>query len=48
MEIVWFIVGFLFETIGDHQMKKFKSSPENMEKVTTLGLWKYTRHPYYS
>lgn len=45
--IFLFIVGFLFEAIGDYQMKKFKSSPENKGKIMTSGLWKYTRHPNY-
>jgi steroid 5-alpha reductase family enzyme len=43
---VW-IVGFLFEAIGDFQLARFKSDPANAGKVMDRGLWKYTRHPNY-
>lgn len=43
---IW-IVGFIFETVGDYQLKKFKSNPSNKGKLLTTGLWKYTRHPNY-
>ncbi len=42
-----FITGFLFETIGDHQMVAFKKDPSNSGQLITTGLWKYTRHPNY-
>jgi len=45
--IILFIIGFLFEAIGDHQMRKFKSLPQNKGKIIQSGLWKYTRHPNY-
>lgn len=44
--LVWGI-GFLFETVGDYQLSKFKSNPSNKNKVLNTGLWKYTRHPNY-
>ncbi len=44
--IVW-IVGFIFESLGDKQLKEFKSKPENKGKLMTIGLWSYTRHPNY-
>ena len=44
--MVW-VIGFLFETLGDHQLSKFKSNPANKNKVLNTGLWKYTRHPNY-
>ncbi len=43
---VW-ITGFFFESIGDTQLTKFKSNPENKGKIIQNGLWKYTRHPNY-
>lgn len=43
---VW-IIGFLFEAIGDFQKSKFKSNPDNNGKICRVGLWKYTRHPNY-
>ncbi len=44
--LVW-IIGFIFESIGDHQLKVFKSKEENKGKLMKTGLWKYTRHPNY-
>lgn len=43
---VW-LTGFLFESIGDWQLARFKSVPTNHGKVMDRGLWKYTRHPNY-
>ncbi|MDD4308797.1 MAG: DUF1295 domain-containing protein [Candidatus Cloacimonetes bacterium] len=44
--LLW-IIGFAFESVGDHQMMMFKQNPINKGKVMNLGLWKYTRHPNY-
>ncbi len=44
--LVW-MVGFVFESLGDYQLKTFKRNPENKGKLMTTGLWKYTRHPNY-
>jgi steroid 5-alpha reductase family enzyme len=41
------LVGFLFEAIGDYQLRQFKKKAENRGKIMTGGLWKYTRHPNY-
>jgi len=43
---VW-IVGFLFETVGDEQLRRFKRDPSAKGRIMTAGLWKYTRHPNY-
>ncbi len=43
---VW-LIGFLFEAIGDWQLVKFKQIPANRGRVLETGLWKYTRHPNY-
>lgn len=45
--VVLFIIGFVFEALGDHQLKVFKSNPNNKGKILSTGLWKYTRHPNY-
>jgi len=45
--IIIYLSGLIFEVIGDSQMKKFKTVPENQGKIITIGLWKYTRHPNY-
>lgn len=44
--LVW-VVGFFFESIGDYQLSRFLSEPENKGKIMTSGLWRYTRHPNY-
>lgn len=41
------LIGFLVESIGDLQMYRFKSNPNNHGKIYTKGLWHYTRHPNY-
>lgn len=42
-----FVVGFLFESIGDGQLARFKSRADSRGKVMQTGLWRYTRHPNY-
>ncbi|MBX2945051.1 MAG: DUF1295 domain-containing protein [Cyclobacteriaceae bacterium] len=44
--LIW-LTGFYFESVGDYQLKQFKSVPENKGKIITTGLWRYTRHPNY-
>ena len=44
--LIW-IVGLLFESVGDLQLMLFKTEPSNRGKILTTGLWKYTRHPNY-
>ena len=41
------LVGLLFESIGDYQLARFKSDPTNKGRVMNRGLWRYTRHPNY-
>ena len=41
----WF--GFLFETVADWQLTRFKANPDNQGKVMDRGLWRNTRHPNY-
>jgi steroid 5-alpha reductase family enzyme len=45
--VVLFVVGFLFEAIGDAQLTRFKADPDNQGQVMDHGLWRYTRHPNY-
>ncbi|MCO4793532.1 MAG: DUF2177 family protein [Bacteriovoracaceae bacterium] len=42
-----FIIGFLFESIGDYQLSCFKKNPSNRGRIMSTGLWGYTRHPNY-
>lgn len=44
--VVWGI-GQFFEAVGDYQLARFKSRPENKGRVMNRGLWRYTRHPNY-
>lgn len=44
--IVW-VIGFLFESISDEQLRKFKSKPESKGVLMTAGLWSWSRHPNY-
>lgn len=45
--ILLWIVGFVFESVGDAQLTKFKKDPANAGKVMDKGLWSLTRHPNY-
>lgn len=45
--ILFWLVGFYFEAVGDAQMMRFKSDSSNKGKVMNQGLWKFTRHPNY-
>lgn len=45
--IALWILGMSFQVIGDAQLARFKSKPENKGKVLASGVWKYTRHPNY-
>jgi steroid 5-alpha reductase family enzyme len=41
------LLGLVFETIGDAQLARFKADPQNRGQVMDRGLWRYTRHPNY-
>lgn len=43
---VW-ILGFVFEALGDKQLKDFVSDKRNKGHIMKTGLWRYTRHPNY-
>jgi steroid 5-alpha reductase family enzyme len=45
--IALWALGFLFETVADRQLTRFRSRPENRGKVLDTGLWRYSRHPNY-
>ena len=44
--LLW-LVGMIFESVGDWQLARFKRDPANAGKVMDRGLWRYTRHPNY-
>lgn len=43
---VW-VVGVMFEAVGDHQLRVFKADPANKGVIMDRGLWAWTRHPNY-
>jgi 3-oxo-5-alpha-steroid 4-dehydrogenase 1 len=45
--VLIFLLGFLFETISDYQLFRFKKDKYNKGKIIQSGLWKYSRHPNY-
>jgi steroid 5-alpha reductase family enzyme len=45
--VVLFVIGLVFEAVGDAQLSRFKSDPSNQEQVMDRGLWRFTRHPNY-
>ncbi|MFC9425044.1 DUF1295 domain-containing protein [Streptomyces sp. NPDC056987] len=44
--VVW-LVGLVFEAVGDRQLARFKADPANRGRVMDQGLWSWTRHPNY-
>ena len=44
--VVW-VVGVLFEAIGDYQLRSFKADPANKGVIMDRRLWAWTRHPNY-
>lgn len=42
---IW-IIGFLFQSIGDYQLAQFVKTKQPGE-IMQKGLWKYSRHPNY-
>ena len=43
---VW-LLGFLFESVSDFQLGRFKADSSNKGRVMKQGLWAYSRHPNY-
>ena len=42
-----YLLGVVFEWVGDWQLSRFKADPANKGEVMDTGLWRYTRHPNY-
>jgi steroid 5-alpha reductase family enzyme len=45
--VALWVVGVVFETMGDWQLARFKRDPANAGKVMDRGFWRWTRHPNY-
>jgi len=43
---VW-LIGFVFESVADRQLQRFKADPRSKGQVMDRGLWRYSRHPNY-
>lgn len=41
------LIGIVFEWVGDWQLARFRADPANKGEVMDRGLWRYTRHPNY-
>jgi steroid 5-alpha reductase family enzyme len=44
--VIW-LGGFVFESVGDGQLARFKADPAHQGMIMDRGLWRYTRHPNY-
>jgi steroid 5-alpha reductase family enzyme len=45
--VALWLLGFVFESVGDAQLARFKADPASKGQVMDRGLWRYTRHPNY-
>jgi len=45
--VTLWLVGFVFEAVGDWQLDRFRANPALKGTVMDTGLWRYTRHPNY-
>ena len=45
--VALWLVGFVFETVGDLQLTRFRNDPSTSGQVLDTGLWRFTRHPNY-
>ena len=45
--VALWLLGVLFESVGDAQLARFKADPANKGRVMDRGLWSWTRHPNY-
>jgi steroid 5-alpha reductase family enzyme len=45
--VTFWLVGVIFEAVGDYQLKVFKADPANKGVIMDRGLWSWTRHPNY-
>lgn len=44
--LIW-VIGFIFEAVGDYQLDRFIENPNNRGRIMRYGLWQYSRHPNY-
>ncbi len=47
LAVTLWMIGMIFESVGDWQLARFKANPDNRGKLMNRGLWRFTRHPNY-
>ena len=45
--VALWIIGFVFEAVGDYQLTAFIRDPANRGTTMRFGLWRFSRHPNY-
>lgn len=45
--VALWLLGLVFEAVGDHQLRRFKADPAHRGAIMDSGLWAWTRHPNY-
>lgn len=45
--LVMWLIGFIFEAVGDAQLRRYLKTTKSKVRLMTSGLWHYTRHPNY-
>ena len=45
--LICWLIGFLFQAIGDLQLSVFVKQRASSSEIMQTGLWKYSRHPNY-
>lgn len=45
--VLFWIAGFIFESVGDMQLARFIQNRTDKKQVLQTGLWRYSRHPNY-
>jgi steroid 5-alpha reductase family enzyme len=45
--VALWVIGFVFEAVGDYQLTAFIRDPANKGRTMRFGLWRYSRHPNY-
>jgi len=44
--LLW-LLGFVFESVADAELARFKRQPGEKGRIMMQGLWRYSRHPNY-
>jgi steroid 5-alpha reductase family enzyme len=45
--LLFWLIGFFFQAVGDAQLYSFKKAPAHKGRIMRYGVWRYTRHPNY-